>query len=110
MKISLVNSFFSFLIFAGLLSCGSSAVLHDKEGTFSNQGNPAIDANFPDPTIVLAHDGYYYVYATNTEIAGDLIHIQVAKSSDLKEWEMLGDALPDAPTWADKDFWAPHVL
>src|SRR5690606_40750678 len=74
------------------------------------KNRPAIDANFPDPTVFRAPDGYYYVYATNTEIAGELLHIQVAKSEDLVGWEIVGDALPDPPAWADRDVWAPHVL
>jgi arabinan endo-1,5-alpha-L-arabinosidase len=70
----------------------------------------AVDANFPDPTLINGHDGYYYAYATNTEIDGKTIHIQVARSHDLSDWEVVGDALPQRPSWADKDFWAPHVL
>lgn len=74
------------------------------------QVNPVINSNFPDPTIIKAHDGKYYVYATNTASKGKVIHIQVARSKNLDDWEMVGDALPVKPSWADKDFWAPHVL
>lgn len=72
--------------------------------------NPVINQNFPDPTVIKAPDGFYYAYATNTKIAGKEIHIQVAKSADLVHWERIGDALPQKPTWANSDFWAPHVL
>jgi arabinan endo-1,5-alpha-L-arabinosidase len=110
MKISLGKSFLYYWIMSGLLACGSSEALQDTQSHFRpEKDQPTIDANFPDPTLVLGHDGYYYVYATNTERDGKLIHIQVAKSKDLKEWEMLEDALPDPPVWADRDFWAPHV-
>lgn len=95
------------ILWLGLSACGSNQPLH-QSAVFPS--HPTIDTNFPDPTVVLAPDGYYYVYATNTETAEGLLHIQVARSKDLMDWEMLGDALPDPPTWADRDFWAPHVL
>jgi hypothetical protein len=28
--------------------------------------NPVIDADFPDPALIHAPDGYYYAYATQT--------------------------------------------
>lgn len=63
-----------------------------------------LDKNFPDPTVIRA-EGRYYAYATNSNA-----HIQVASSADLVHWQLEGDALPQAPSWADRDFWAPHVL
>lgn len=71
--------------------------------------NPIIDKDFPDPTIIYA-EGFYYAYATNSRIGDKLAHIQVARSKDLQSWTLLGDALPEKPSWADRDFWAPHVL
>ena len=73
--------------------------------------NPVIDANFPDPAAIKAADGYYYVYATQGEVAGKMQNIQAARSRDLVTWEGVGDALPVKPGWASKtqDFWAPHV-
>ncbi|MET1111062.1 MAG: glycoside hydrolase family 43 protein [Allosphingosinicella sp.] len=73
--------------------------------------NPVIDSDFPDPAILRAKDGFYYVYATQTEREGRWINLQVARSSDLVAWEVLGDALPARPAWASRtrDFWAPHV-
>ena len=74
--------------------------------------NPVIDADFPDPAIVRAPDGYYYAYATQTQRNGRWTNIQVARSRDLVRWSRLGDALPAKPAWASKtqDFWAPHVI
>lgn len=66
--------------------------------------NPVLDKNFPDPTVIRA-EGKYYAYATNSNA-----HIQVASSTDLMHWQPEGDALPQPPVWADRDFWAPHVL
>ena len=62
--------------------------------------------------MILAPDGFYYAYATQTLRDGKWINIQVARSTDLVHWEHLGDALPDKPDWAQEtqDFWAPFVL
>ena len=72
---------------------------------------PAIDADFPDPTLIRADDGNYYVYATQGTHGDRMDNIQVARSRDLKHWQRLGDALPVKPEWASRtqDFWAPHV-
>lgn len=74
--------------------------------------NPVLDADFPDPAVILAPDGFYYAYATQTLRDGHWINVQVARSSDLVHWELLGDAMPGKPGWAlqTQDFWAPYVL
>ena len=74
--------------------------------------NPVLDADFPDPSVIRAPDGYYYAYATQTLRDGAWINIQVARSADLVHWQHLGDALPEKPGWAreTQDFWAPYVL
>lgn len=73
--------------------------------------NPVLDANFPDPTLIKARDGFYYAYATQGEVGGQMHNIQMARSANLAQWEQLGDALPEKPVWASRtqDFWAPHV-
>ena len=71
--------------------------------------NPVFNVNFPDPTIIRVNDTYY-AYATNGSIEGKHYNLPVAVSKDLQEWKIAGDALPQKPNWATKDFWAPHVL
>ena len=83
-----------------------------KRPTTSNTyTNPVWNADFADPTIIHARDGYYYAYATETQRAGKVLNIQVARSRDLVHWVHLGDALPAKPSWAKTtdSFWAPHV-
>jgi arabinan endo-1,5-alpha-L-arabinosidase len=77
----------------------------------STYSNPVLDADFPDPAVLKARDGFYYVYATQGGGEGTMHNIQAARSLDLVEWERLPDALPAKPQWASKtqDFWAPHV-
>ena len=71
-----------------------------------------LDADFPDPALLRAEDGFTYAYATQTERDGRMINIQVARSRDLRRWEYRGEALPAKPEWASRtqDFWAPHVI
>ncbi len=74
--------------------------------------NPVLDADFPDPAVIRAGDGFYYAYATQTQRGGRWLNIQVARSADLVHWQHLGDGLPAKPAWASKtqDFWAPDVV
>jgi arabinan endo-1,5-alpha-L-arabinosidase len=91
-----------------LLACTLSACATVPQGT--RYTNPVLDQDFPDPAIVRAADGSFYTYATQ---GGDPIrNIQVARSSDLVSWTMVGDALPVKPKWASRtqDFWAPDVF
>lgn len=80
--------------------------------TAATYTNPVLDVDFPDPAILLADDGFYYAYATQSLRGGEWVNIQIARSPDLVSWTHLGDALPVKPNWAagTQDFWAPYVL
>jgi arabinan endo-1,5-alpha-L-arabinosidase len=95
------------LALAGL--CAPAAARAPAARTYAN---PVINADFPDPALLRAPDGFYYAYATQSRRNGRWINIQVARSRDLVRWQQLGDALPVKPAWASKtqDFWAPHVV
>ena len=92
---------------AALASCAS---FRDAAG--ARYRNPVIDADFPDPAVLRAPDGWFYAYATQSERDGRFLNIQVARSRDLVRWEPLGDALPEKPRWAaaKQSFWAPDVI
>ena len=96
------------LAFAWLGSCAPSTLEQRSAATFAN---PVLDADFPDPAVLKARDGFYYVYATQGGGEGTMHNMQVARSRNLVDWERLSDALPVKPQWAAKtqDFWAPHV-
>lgn len=69
---------------------------------------PAIGGDFADPAVLVVGDDYF-AYATNA--AGK--HVQVARSTDLRQWTMLPDALPSLPAWASAGgayVWAPDVI
>jgi arabinan endo-1,5-alpha-L-arabinosidase len=96
------------LLFNSASFAQNSTGLNRKTALYQN---PIFDFDFPDPTVIRASDGYFYAYATQTVVNGSWINIQVARSSDLVNWQRLGDALPVKPNWANQtqDFWAPHV-
>lgn len=120
MKKNFKPYFFLVLFSLGLSACqrhsptAASTVASSEQvagkTSASTYTNPVYAKDFADPTVVKAADGYFYVYGTNTEVDGETVNIQVARSRDMVAWEHVGDALPEKPTWADKDFWAPHVL
>jgi arabinan endo-1,5-alpha-L-arabinosidase len=91
---------------------GGASATEATGGVAIHYVNPVLDEDFPDPAAILAPDGFYYAYATQTLRDEHWINIQVARSSDLIHWEFVGDALPDKPAWArdTQDFWAPSVI
>ena len=59
-------------------------------------------ANVHDPSVMLADDGYYYMYQTdasygNAHTAGG--HFHARRSRNLIDWEYLGGTMTDAPAW-----------
>ena len=72
--------------------------------------NPVIEADFPDPELIVAPDGTYWAYATGS--AG-FSSIQVTSSRDLVSWAPVSDALPVRPSWQPLQeglTWAPDVV
>lgn len=64
-------------------------------------------ANVHDPSVVLASDGYYYMYQTdasygNTHVAGG--HFHGRRSKDLVNWEYLGGTMQEAPAWVAEKY------
>ena len=59
-------------------------------------------ANVHDPSVVLAEDGYYYMYQTDASY-GDAHtaggHFHARRSKDLINWEYLGGTMPSLPEW-----------
>lgn len=59
-------------------------------------------ANVHDPSVVLADDGYYYMYQTdasfgNAHTAGG--HFHARRSKNLIDWEYLGGTMKTVPSW-----------
>ena len=69
--------------------------------------NPVIGKSCPDPTVLRASDGSFYLYATE-----DTRNVPVYHSTDLVNWQYQGTAFTDAtrPQWNPKgNVWAPDI-
>lgn len=94
-----------------LTNADSEAVLIDKSVRIltlvRGYCNPIIAFSAPDPTVIRAQDGYFYLYGTeNTR------NVPIYRSKDLVNWEYKGTAFTDAtrPTWGgDHNIWAPEI-
>ncbi|WP_235934072.1 glycoside hydrolase family 43 protein [Agromyces humi] len=95
---------------AALASCsasaGDGATDAASDAASESPFTPVIDEDFPDPDVLAIDDGYV-LYATNDSMR----NVQVARSADLVEWEVLDDdALPELPDWViPGKTWAPEV-
>lgn len=73
----------------------------------STYRNPVIDYSLPDPTIIKADDGYFYLYATE-----DIRNTPIHRSRNLVDWEEIGTAFTEEtrPTFEPKGgLWAPDI-
>jgi arabinan endo-1,5-alpha-L-arabinosidase len=85
------------IILAALLLSVSCAAPHK---TFNN---PVCDRNLPDPAVIRADDGYFYLYADE----------QIMQSKDLLDWEYVAPFFADTtrPVWGTEKagIWAPDI-
>lgn len=87
-----------------LLLAGSLLPAHAQEPATAG---PLIDRSLPDPTVIRADDGYFYLYATE-----DVRNLPIYRSSDYLNWEYVGTAFTDQtrPQWNPKGgIWAPDI-
>lgn len=69
--------------------------------------NPVVNYSLPDPTIIQADDGYFYLYATE-----DIRNLPIHRSRNLVDWESVGTAFTKdtRPTFEPKGgLWAPDI-
>lgn len=69
--------------------------------------NPVVNYSLPDPTVIRADDGYFYLYATE-----DIRHLPIHKSKNLVDWELVGTAFTrdTRPVFEPKGgLWAPDI-
>lgn len=69
--------------------------------------NPVIDRSLPDPTVIRATDGYFYLYATE-----DIRHTPIYRSENLVDWEFMGTAFnkDTRPNFEPRGgLWAPDI-
>lgn len=69
--------------------------------------NPVINYSLPDPTVIKADDGYYYLYATE-----NIRNLPIHRSKDMVNWSFVGTAFSNEtrPTFEPKgNLWAPDI-
>ncbi len=69
--------------------------------------NPVIDTSLPDPTVIRAQDGYFYLYATE-----NIRNVPIYRSADLVTWRYMGTCFTDQtrPQMVpDGSIWAPDI-
>lgn len=94
-------------LLASCLAIGilSSAYAGDGAATYYN---PVIKWSMPDPTVIKAEDGFFYLYATE-----DTHNVPIYRSKDLVTWRYAGTAFTDATRPMDfvpkGGIWAPDI-
>jgi len=79
----------------------------DQEPDTRKYRNPVIQRNVPDPTVIQADDGYFYVYGTE-----EARNLPIYRSVDLVNWDFVGAAFTNEtrPNFEPKGaIWAPDI-
>jgi len=91
----------TFLTLAALLTATSTVKAQPQ------YSNPVIDESLPDPTVIKAADGYYYLYATE-----NIPNVPIYRSDNLVDWRRVGTAFTDntRPQMVPNGrIWAPDI-
>lgn len=91
---------------------GCSERLNVGRSTQMTYHNPVFEPIFADPTAIRTDDGTYYAYATeNNWYDGEGTRlVPIIRSTDLVNWEYIGEALSSRPDWKNsRDIWAPCI-
>jgi len=85
----------------------SLLVMACTAGAQTQYSNPVIDQSLPDPTVIKAPDGYFYLYATE-----NIKNVPIYRSKDLVNWRSVGTAFTDQtrPQMVPNGrVWAPDI-
>ncbi len=91
-------------LYAGSILFFSSYTHSSQDKTYQN---PVVNYSLPDPTIIQATDGYFYLYATE-----DIRNTPIHRSRDLVNWENIGTAFTreTRPSFVERgSIWAPDI-
>jgi len=81
--------------------------LKNRQPEIKTYMNPVYSYSLPDPTVIKAADGYFYLFATE-----DIHNTPILQSSDLTTWKLLGTAFTDQtrPDFEPSGgLWAPDI-
>ncbi len=117
MRMRCMITFFSFLL---AIACSANDHSKDEnelpipevDDSKIAYHNPVIRIAAPDPTVIRAEDGTYYLYATE-----DIRNLPIFKSKNMIDWEEVGTAFTDKtrPDFIDNKtnvhaaIWAPEI-
>ena len=94
-------------IMVSWLALSTLLCAHADDGN-NTYHNPVIKWSLPDPTVIKAADGYFYLYATE-----DTHNVPIYRSKDLVTWRYAGTAFTDATRPMDfvpnGGIWAPDI-
>ena len=93
------------LILTASISCSGNN--NDSPKQKKTYKNPVVSYSLPDPTIIKANDGYFYLYATE-----DIRNTPIHRSKNLIDWEKTGTAFTNEtrPKFEPKGgLWAPDI-
>jgi len=104
-----MGNFFQLLFIPLLfLSCKTQEIPAEQPpATVKNYSNPVVNYSLPDPSVIRANDGYFYLYATE-----DIRNTPIHRSRDLVNWELVGTAFTNEtrPTFEPRGgLWAPDI-
>ena len=102
-----MNTTILFTLLVLLTACKSNEQITPQPNGEATYINPVVNYSLPDPTIIKADDGYFYLYATE-----DIRNTPIHKSKDLVKWEFVGTAFTDQtrPIFEPKGgLWAPDI-
>lgn len=105
-------------LLVALLLAGGPAVTHSAslagqaQQTTTAYSNPIIAQNAPDPAIIKALDGYYYIVTSSDFWQGGTFHLlPIFRSTDLTHWTYVADTFAARPNWmpGNAGVWAPDI-
>lgn len=99
---------FLVLLIGGLSACNKASKPQPEEPDDTNMyRNPVVAYSLPDPTIIRAEDGSFYLFATE-----DIRNVPIHHSDDLVSWRFVGTAFTNnsRPTFEPNGgLWAPDI-
>ena len=75
------------LMFSAIAATGVYSTAAADNGEYRN---PVISQSAPDPTVIRAEDGKYYLYATE-----NVRNLPIFRSDNLIDWEFVGTAFTE---------------
>jgi len=104
-----MGNFFQLLFIPLLfLSCKTQEIpAVQPPATVKNYSNPVVNYSLPDPSVIRANDGYFYLYATE-----DIRNTPIHRAKNLVNWELVGTAFTNEtrPTFEPRGgLWAPDI-